>query len=82
VILELTAYQTSLAGAASPYLGMIAAPLAVAKFAPLIFVPLTVVACDPFLFVELPDEPGKLRHLGHWYWQTQPEGGQKLHLHA
>ena len=82
VILELTAYQASLAGAASPYLGMIAAPLAVAKFAPLIFVPLTVVACDPFLFVELPDEPGKLRHLGHWYWQTQPEGGQKLHLHA
>ena len=78
VILELLAYQTA---ATSPFLGLVAAPLALVKFAPLIFVPLTVVSCDPFLFVELPEEPGKLRHLGHWYWQNQAQGEQKLHLH-
>lgn len=49
---------------------------------PLIFAPVTVVTCDPFLFMELPDEPGKLRHLGHWYWQTDAEGKQRLHVHV
>ncbi|HVJ85983.1 MAG TPA: hypothetical protein VM452_10095 [Caulifigura sp.] len=48
----------------------------------LMFVPLTVVSADPFLFLELPDEPGKLRHLGHWYWQDTSNGRQKLHLHV
>ncbi|MEI8018603.1 MAG: hypothetical protein WCH39_10425 [Schlesneria sp.] len=81
VILELMAYQSTVAASASPFFGLVAAPLAMIKFAPLIFVPLTVVSCDPFLFVELPEEPGKLRHLGHWYWQNQPQGQQKLHLH-
>ncbi len=82
VILELTAHQASVAGAASPFFGLIAAPLAIAKFAPLIFIPLTIVSCDPFLFVELPEEPGKLRHIGHWYWQKQSKGRDKLHLHV
>ena len=82
VMLELMAYQASVAGSASPFLGLVAAPVAIAKFAPLLFIPLTVVSCDPFLFVELPDEPGKLRHLGHWYWQKQNEGTDKLHLHV
>jgi hypothetical protein len=43
---------------------------------------MTIVACDPFLFIELPDEPGKFRFLGHWYWQGPPKGKQKLHLHV
>jgi hypothetical protein len=47
-----------------------------------IIVPLTIVSADPFLFIELPDEPGKLRHLGHWYWQGPVQGNRKLHLHA
>jgi hypothetical protein len=82
VIMELMAYQASLAGSASPFIAAITGPLVIAKFSPMIFFPLTVVACDPFLFVELPEEPGKLRHLGHWYWQPQSEGGHKLHLHV
>lgn len=44
--------------------------------------PLTLVSCDPFLFLELPDESGKLRHLGHWYWQEHPDGSRTLHLHT
>jgi len=82
VILELIAFQTAAAGYASPFIGLVAAPLAIAKFAPVIFVPLTIFSMDPFLFVELPEEPGKLRHLGHWYWQRQSQGRQKLHLHV
>jgi hypothetical protein len=82
VILELMAYQAAAAGSTSPLLGLVAAPLALAKFAPILFIPLTIVSVDPFLFIELPDEPGKLRHLGHWYWQNQGNGRQKLHLHA
>lgn len=82
VIIELMAYQASVASYASPLLGALATPLAIAKFAPLLFVPLTVVSCDPFLFVELPEEPGKLRHVGHWYWQKQTQGADKLHLHV
>ncbi len=60
--------------------GAAVAPLLMLKL--LLIAPLSVVACDPFLFVELPDEPGKLRHLGHWYWQDQPDGSKKLHLHT
>lgn len=40
--------------------------------------PMTIMECDPFLFIELPHEPGRLRFLGHWYWQSST----KLHLHA
>lgn len=50
--------------------------------APVLTTSMTIVACDPFLFVELPDEPGKLRFLGHWYWQGATRGRQKLHLHV
>lgn len=82
VILELMAHQASIAGSASPFVAALTGPLVIAKFSPMIFFPLTIVATDPFLFVELPEEPGKLRHLGHWYWQQQPEGGHKLHLHV
>lgn len=79
VILE---YQASVAAYLAPLIGAGAAPLMIAKFAPLLFIPITVASMDPFLFVELPDEPGKLRHLGHWYWQNQSEGRKKLHLHV
>ncbi len=47
-----------------------------------IIAPTPLLACDPFLFLELPEEPGKLRQLGHWYWQDQPNGTRKLHLHV
>ena len=57
--------------------------LTFATVGPLLFAaPLTIVACDPFLFIELPDEPDKLRFLGHWYWQGATRGKQKLHLHV
>lgn len=82
VIFELMTFQAQIAGAASPFLGAVAAPLIVAKFVPLIFVPITVMSCDPFLFVELREEPGKLRHIGHWYWQKQDGYRDKLHLHV
>lgn len=86
VIIELMAYQASVAGtivnAATPIMGVIGAPLDIDQFVPLLLVPLTVVSCDPFLFVELPDEPGKLRHIGHWYWQKQSQGEDRLHLHV
>jgi len=49
---------------------------------PLFLAPAAVIACDPFLFNELPDEPGKLRILGNWYWQHQPDGTKKLHVHV
>lgn len=43
----------------------------------------TVIACDPFLFLELPEEPGKLRYIGHWYWQDRGFGRRKkLHVHT
>ncbi len=57
-------------------------PHSLAQVIPLFLVPLTIVTADPFLFVELSNEPGKLRHLGHWYWQSHADGQQKLHLHA
>jgi hypothetical protein len=55
---------------------------AMAQVLPMLFMPMTMVAADPFLFVELPDEPGMLRHVGHWYWQGPVHGDQKLHLHV
>ena len=55
--------------------------LTLSTLAPLFITPMTIIACDPFLFVELLDEPGKLRHLGHWYWQDVC-GRKKLHLHV
>ncbi len=73
-------FQVAFVGHLAPFIGT-AAPLAIAKFAPMLLVPMTVVSVDPFLFVELPEEPGKLRHVGHWYWQ-QKEDGEKLHLHV
>lgn len=74
---EMLNYAAPIAGLA----GMASVPLTIAKIIPMFMVPMTIVAADPFLFVELPEEPGKLRHLGHWYWQVQ-NGESKLHLHA
>ncbi|WP_010586374.1 hypothetical protein [Schlesneria paludicola] len=82
LFLELVAYQASLVGAIAPSLSFIAAPLIVAQYVPVLFIPLTIVSVDPFLFVELPQEQGRLRHIGHWYWQKQTEGQDKLHLHV
>lgn len=82
VIFELTVFDTSVVGTASSFVGAAAVPLIVAKFVPLLFVPIAVVSCDPFLFVELPEEPGKLRHIGHWYWQKRDGARDKLHLHV
>jgi hypothetical protein len=62
--------------------GIGVAGLSLGGIAPLLITPMTIVACDPFLFIELPDEPGKFRFLGHWYWQGPPKGKQKLHLHV
>ena len=66
----------------SPFLGMALAPTVIATFTPMLLTPIMVVSMDPFLFVELKEEPGKLRHIGHWYWQTKEEGTQKLHVHV
>lgn len=60
--------------------GAAVAPLLALKL--LFIVPASLMACDPFLFLELPEEPGKLRHLAHWYWQTDEDGQQVLHLHV
>ncbi len=77
-----TVFDTPAVSAASSFVGATAAPLLVIKFVPLLFVPIVVVSCDPFLFVELREEPGKLRHIGHWYWQKRDSGRDKLHLHV
>ncbi len=82
VAFELTVFDTPVVGAATSFVGATAAPLILVKFVPLLFIPLTVVSCDPFLFVELREEPGKLRHIGHWYWQKRDGGRDKLHLHV
>lgn len=82
VILEIMLYQASVAGYASPFLATLTTPLMIAKFAPIIFSPVPLMLMDPFLFVELSGEPGKLRHLGHWYWQKHEEGHETLHLHV
>ena len=40
------------------------------------------LACiDPLLFLELPNEPGKLRLIGHWYW-ADVDGKRQLQLHV
>ncbi len=57
-------------------------PMMALQVVPLFLAPAAVIACDPFLFIELPDEPGKLRMLGHWYWQQQEDGTKKLHVHV
>ena len=57
-------------------------PMMALQVVPLFLAPAAVIACDPFLFIELPDEPGKLRMLGHWYWQQQKDGTKKLHVHV
>ncbi len=80
--IEAIFFAQALMGYTAPVTGAAAVPLLLAKIVPLLIVPMTVVAADPFLFLELPDEPGKLRHLGHWYWQAQADGQQKLHVHA
>jgi hypothetical protein len=82
VFWELTTFQMSDVGAEHPYLNAVATPIALYHFSPLLFIPISLLSCDPFLFVELPEEPGKLRHLGHWYWQDQEKGQKKLHLHV
>lgn len=66
----------------TPMVGSVVVPPFITYVLPMIISPLPIIACDPFLFVELPDEPGKLRHLGHWYWQDQEDGTRKLHLHT
>jgi hypothetical protein len=81
-ILETLFLAQSVAGYVAPAMGTAAVPLAIAKIVPMFLIPLPIIVADPFLFVELPDEPGKLRHLGHWYWQDQPDGAKKLHVHA
>ena len=62
--------------------GLAVLPVMALQVAPLFLAPAAVVACDPFLFIELPDEPGKLRMIGHWYWQPQPNGRENLHVHV
>jgi len=62
--------------------GIAVLPVMALQVLPLFLAPAAVVACDPFLFIELPDEPGKLRMIGHWYWQPQPHGRETLHVHV
>lgn len=82
LILELVLFQVKVASAATPFYGILSAPLMIAPYIPALFVPALIIPLDPFLFVELKDEPGKLRHVGHWYWQKQQDGQDKLHLHV
>ena len=84
VVMELIESQSWILeylGAVAPFLSTSIAPVFIASFIPKMLITVTVISADPFLFVELPEEPGKLRHIGHWYWQDQPKGKQKLHLH-
>ena len=64
------------------FAGVAVLPVMALQVLPLFLAPAAVVACDPFLFIELPDEPGKLRMIGHWYWQPQPNGRETLHVHV
>lgn len=82
VMMDILHYQTTLLGKVAPFLSAAITPIAIAAFIPKLIIPLTVVSMDPFLFVELPDEPGNLRHIGHWYWQGENWGKKKLHLHV
>lgn len=66
----------------APWLSALSVPLTIAKVMPMIMVPAVTISCDPFLFIELPGEHGKLRHLGHWYWQDRTDGTKQLHLHV
>jgi len=61
---------------------MAAKAILIAKAIPTVIVPMAIVATDPFLFVELPEEPGRLRLIGHWYWQQHRKGRKQLHLHV
>lgn len=77
-----------IANSSAPAISGLAIPLGASALVPLLtaaisspVVPLTIVSCDPFLFVELPEEPGKFRHIGHWYWQRNLLK-KKLHVHA
>jgi hypothetical protein len=60
----------------------VSAAVTIGTWLPTLFVPIPLIMVDPFLFVELPDETGKLRHLGHWFWQPDERGGHQLHLHS
>lgn len=82
LMMEILHYQTTLLGKIAPFLSTAITPIAIASFIPKLIIPLTVMSVDPFLFVELPEEPGKLRHIGHWYWQGEGWGKKKLHLHV
>lgn len=62
--------------------GLAVLPAIALQVLPLFLAPSVVVACDPFLFIELPEEPGKLRMIGHWYWQPGRHGGETLHVHV
>ena len=65
-----------------PFLSLAVAPAIISVCTPMLLVPITVMSMDPFLFVELNGEPGKLRHIGHWYWQVKEEGTKRLHVHV
>lgn len=82
LLMEVLYYQTTLLAKVAPFLSTAITPIAIASFIPKLIIPLTVMSMDPFLFVELPEEPGKLRHIGHWYWQDEGRGQKKLHLHV
>ena len=82
LLLELILFQVKVVGAVTPVYGILSAPLMIAPYIPALFVPALIIPLDPFLFVELKEEPGRLRHIGHWYWQKQDNGQDKLHLHV
>jgi hypothetical protein len=73
-------YAPTLAAGLAPG-GLIMPAMFIAKLLPLLTTPAIIITADPFLFIELPEEPDKLRHLAHWYWQGETYGQQKLHLH-
>jgi hypothetical protein len=80
--LEALFFTAHITGYALPIAGTATLPMMVASVISMSTVPMVIVATDPFLFLELPEEPGKLRHLGHWYWQDLADGKRKLHLHT
>lgn len=74
------AYRLLRFPAAAGAMGFI--PFGIASTATTLFpVVVPIIPLDPFLFIELPGEPGKLRFLGHWYWQRTDDQQEKLHLH-
>lgn len=82
IALNIAGDSTVSAAYTVPFLGMAIAPAAIAVFTPMLMTPIVVVSMDPFLFVELPNEPGKLRHIGHWYWQIKDQRNKTLHVHV